>query len=384
MDALNDPLIDHFRNKHFLFVLGQYTNMGGAERQAIILASELKKLSINISFLAWGGNGVINKTLQELGIPCHTLPLTWNQGKAKQLLSLVNLTKLIRYKIKPDYLLPYIGFNCKVTGLIWKLCNVKFTWWNQRDEGREVFGSSLEKRIMKSVPGIVSNSYEGRDFLIKCFELRPESIAVINNGIPLPQKADRFYWRKRLNLNSDHFLISMVANLTEYKDHLTLLRAFAELRKSDLGTRCHLCLAGSHGATIQAVKSLAFDLRLADCVHLPGAVQNVSDLWSATDLAVHSSIKEGCPNAVLEAMSHSLAVCGTNISGIRQALGENGTSFLAEPGNYESLADILAKLLQHDSVRQTLGTENRKRIEQNFSPQLLMTTVLNYIKKKSL
>lgn len=383
MTASDQNIYKKFREKRFLFVIGQYTKMGGAERQAIILASELKReIGAHIDFLAWTGDGIVNSTLRNLGIPCYSFPLNWQGGAITKSLSLLRLITFIRNHPRPNYILPYIGFNCKIIGLIWKLCRAQFTWWNQRDEGRDLYGSYLESRVLRTVPGVVSNSFEGRDFLVNRFGLRQDKIAVINNGINLPSPTTIKPWRSKLGIHPEDLLITMVANITAYKDHLTLLRAFAELRKSPAGNRCHLCLAGSHGSNTQAVKALAFDLNLSNCVHLPGDIGDVSELWSSTDLAVHSSKTEGCPNSVLEAMAHKLAVCGTNISGLRQALGEEGNYFLSEPGDHQSLSNIMTFLVKNEEIRRQIGLKNRKRIEEDFNPKRLMTSVLTYIDSK--
>lgn len=384
MTEIDTHLIDQFTGKRFLFVLGQYGKLGGAERQSLILAERLKKVvGAHVEFLAWDGNGVVDSQLAEMDIPTHRFPLDWHQGRLHQVFTLRRLGRFIQHQIRPDYLLPYIGFNCKIIGLIWKQCGAKFTWWNQRDEGREIYGSRLERRILASVPGIVSNSFEGRDFLVRKFGLSENEIRVINNGIVLPKPSCGDIWRRRLGLTSNDLLITMVANLSRFKDHSTLIRAFEELRKTEIGKRCHLCLAGSHGDVTQELKALGFELRMCDCLHLPGAVDDVAALWSATDLAVHSSNTEGCPNAVLEAMSHGLAVCGTDISGMRQALGESGSEFLVPPGNPRMLAGVIEKLLSDLNRKAECGTLNRSRVIESFSPVGLTRNVLNFIAERT-
>lgn len=382
MTEVSSELIDQFSGKRFLFVLGQFGKLGGAERQALILAEQLQHtVGCEVAFLAWAAGARIESELKSLDIPGYAFSLNWmRSGRIGRLRTLRRLAKFVRSEIRPDYLLPYIGFNCKIMGMIWKKCGAQFTWWNQRDEGRDIFGSRMEDKVIRSVPSVVSNSFEGQDFLVNRFGIKPHEVEVINNGIRIPETHDSSGWRKKLNIPPDGLLITMMANLTAFKDHETLIRAFAELRKTPIGKRCHLCLAGRHGETALTLKALGFDLNLSDCLHLPGAVEATDELWAATDLAVHSSVKEGCPNAALEAMAHGLPVCGTNISGMRQALGDSMTeSVLAAPKNVEHLSAIMQQLLLDDSERAELGQRNLSRVREHFSPVGLTENVLRLI-----
>lgn len=381
MSEISLTLSDRFAQRRFLFVLGQYSKMGGAERQALILADQLRRnVGCHVKFLAWGGEGSVSDEIRELGIEPCVFPLNWNRGRISQFITLRKLQRYLRCELRPDCILPYIGFNCKIVGMVWRQSNARFTWWNQRDEGRDIYGSKLEHKIIHSVPKVVSNSYEGRDFLVRKFGLSENRIEVLNNGIVMPQRSDTSLWRETLGIHSDQLLITMLANLTNFKDHTTLLKAFAKLHKTDVGKHCHLALAGRLAESTALLKVLAFDLGLCGSVHFLGPVAKPASLWSATDFAVHSSETEGCPNAALEAMSHGLAVCGTNISGMRQAVGDTEAGeVLASPRDEESLFRIMHRLATSPSERLKRGARNRCRIARHFSPVGLTERVLQMI-----
>jgi len=340
----------------------------------------MDQIGCQVDFLAWGGEGRVSRELASRGIQAHVFPLQWNRPPHLKLLKLWQLARFIKLEIKPDFLLPYIGFNCKIIGSIWRLAGARYTWWNQRDEGREVYGSIMERHVVNSVPDVVSNSLEGRDFLVRKFGLSPDIIHIINNGIVLPTRSNRQIWRDRLGLGDGDILITMVANLTRFKDQATLLRAFAELHIVRHQSNIHLLLAGRLDEAAQGLKALSFDLGLCGRVHFAGEVECISDCYAATDIAVHSSVTEGCPNAVLEAMAHHLPVCGTDISGLRQALGvDKDSEWLAVAGDAEALAEIILRLVQAPEMRRSLGDRNRRRIEEHFSPAGLTDNVLSLI-----
>jgi glycosyltransferase involved in cell wall biosynthesis len=130
------------------------------------------------------------------------------------------------------------------------------------------------------------------------------------------------------------------------------------------------------------LKELCFDLNLSGYVYFPGMINPATSVWRTTDLAVHSSVTEGCPNAVLEAMSYGLPVCGTRISGIIQAVGERNARFLSPPGDAADLSSKMGVLLRDHKQRAEYGDANQKRIAEYFSREQLSATVLDLIYTK--
>lgn len=370
-----------FEGARFLIVPGHYDVFGGAERQATILAESLKQeYGCHVDFLAWGGSGPLAKEVTRIDCVPWVFELNQHQRGVVWVKTLLKLRRLIRDEIRPTYLLPFVGIHCKIVGQIWRSVGARFTWWNQRDEGREIYGTKRERKLLNTLPAVVSNSNAGRDFLVRKFGLPSERIRIINNGVRIPTDVSRAHWRSQLRMSDDGLLVLMVANLTKYKDHATLLHAFARVKQSEVGRRCKLVLAGRHGETTQMLKALAFDLNLSNCVSMPGHVEDIDSLVAASDLIVHSSRFEGCPNGVLEAMAHGRAVVGTDIPGMRQALGSAlAESLLAPELNSERLAEIMISLLTDKTQREQVGNRNLARIRSDFSIPGMTASVLSTV-----
>ncbi|MEO8577159.1 MAG: glycosyltransferase family 4 protein [Gemmatimonadales bacterium] len=391
--ALVEARNEQFEGRHFVFLIGSIAHFGGAERQALTLAKMLREeVGARVSFLAWiKAPGIMTDHLENAGIHVHVHPLdwqhrlTWRKAAIPKAMRLIAFTRFVRNTVRPDYLLPYIGVNSKVAGLIWRAAGARYTWWNQRDEGRLIYGSRLERWILDKVPEVVSNSWDGRDFLVEKCGVAYERVKIINNAVPIPAPSDGSEWRARLGLSDGDRLALMAANFTDYKDHDTLLRAFARTGTESERPRYHLALAGRADETALTLKGLAFDLGLGGRVHFVGAISDMDPLYEAADLVVHSSIAEGCPNAVLEGMAHAKCVVGTDIGGLRQALGEEQSSrFLAPPKDVDALAAKMTSAFRSDEMRSVAGAANRKRIVDEFSPGRLLGEVLDGIRKNAL
>jgi glycosyltransferase involved in cell wall biosynthesis len=376
-----DVLQAAFRGARFLIAPGHFDYFGGAERQAVLLAEELiGRYQCHVDFLGWGGDGVLADKVRAIGSRPFVFALDQNEQGLRRIWSLFRLARFIRKELRPEYLLPFVGYHCKVIGSIWKHTGARFTWWNQRDEGRLIHGTRTEHRLLRSLPAVVSNSFEGRDFLIQKFGLAPDRVRVINNGVEIPVNCDRTLWRTRLGLKEDEILFAMLANLTQYKDHATLLKAFAILRKTEIGRRCRLVFAGQYGDTTQMLKAMAFDLGLCDSLTMLGAINDTTNLLAASDIVVHSSTKEGCPNGALEAMALGKCVLGTDISGMRQAIGDSASGRLLAPaGDFNRLAELMAEFASSSPLRDAVGEKNLARIQSEFTVEKMTREVLQTI-----
>ncbi len=132
------------------------------------------------------------------------------------------------------------------------------------------------------------------------------------------------------------------------------------------GTRALLALAGRDDGDRAPVEAFVRDLGLDGSVRFAGDVDDVAGFLSAADAGVLSSRAEGCPNALLECMAAGLAVAGTDVAGVREAVGDDGAQLLAPAGDAEALGAALVRLAREPELRQELGSRNRVRVQAHF------------------
>jgi glycosyltransferase involved in cell wall biosynthesis len=360
------------RPAKLLVVIGTIAHMGGAERQALYLVEHLASLpGCRVEVLTFEDGAALRPALNALGVPIHVHPYYFRWPRARRTMALLKVARLLKFKIKPDALLPFVGIHSKAMAQVWPLSGARFCWWNQQDEGRDLHGTVEEGRILRKVSCVNSNSEAGRDFLAGTYGLPPASILVYNNGTPVPDAPNiSGAWRTKLDLGQ-RMIVSMVANITSFKDHATLIDAWVTVRQHFNGRASPVLLLAGHlreQSTVAKLKMQAFDSGLSnDDIHFLGPLNDVPGLIAESDIVVHSSLTEGCPNAVCEAMALAKAVVATDIPGCRQALGEVGARWLAEPQNPESLAAKIIQLLEDESLRTQQGKDNLERIKAEFS-----------------
>jgi len=355
------------------------SELGGAERQGVLLAKCLKEeLGADVRIWGLGADkpGRVAQLCEESGIPWQGVPFHWFDRGVERLTELVNLILWLR-KEKTDILLPYTWLPNVVCGLVWKFTGAKLCIWNQRDEGCYLNTGFWHKTAVRLTPSFISNSVAGKQILLNLYGISRDAVEVVHNGIMLPEPIDeRKTWRKRLGILDDCFVACMVANLHIYKDHATLLKAWrVVLDCSPVGAEPPvLLLAGRFAGTEAILFNLADNLGISESVRFLGMVDDVAGLLHSVDLYVHSSKSEGCPNAVLEAMSAGLPVVATDIPGISDAVGSEGLDFLAPSGDPESLSDHILKFIENELMRQHVGSLLKKRVENLFNPKIMLTS----------
>jgi glycosyltransferase involved in cell wall biosynthesis len=339
--------------RRVVFVLGTL-ELGGAERQALILARYLREQE-QADVEVWGFNraGPVADICEQHGINWRVVPDS-DQLKFARLLG----------QARPDILLPYTLIPNVICGLVWQETGARLCVWNQRDEGIFAVDPALQLHAAQQTPLFISNSQAGARYLIEKLNVDAAKVHVIPNGIEVGQpRLDRRSWRERLEIDETGFVACMVANLHANKDHATLLKAWRNL--VDRERDAVLVLAGRHYGAYESLVELTNELGIAGNVRFAGQVSDVAGLLGATDLGVFSSRSEGCPNGVLECMAAGLAIVGTDIESIR----ETGIQFVAPPADPERFAEMILKLAGDPRLRATAGAANQSRIKERYNAQ---------------
>ena len=177
--------------------------------------------------------------------------------------------------------------------------------------------------------------------------------------------------REELRLDKDSLLIGMVGNFyrAERKDQLTLCdalpRVFAEIPNA------HCVFAGKieDGAEDKAADCINFCIenKIIDRVHFLGARSDVPDILNALDVFVFSSLHEGLPIAVSEAMLAGVPMIVSDIEPLLEATGDGKCAEVFPVKNAEILSDKILKLLKDERLREDLAKRAREFAKENFS-----------------
>jgi glycosyltransferase involved in cell wall biosynthesis len=203
------------------------------------------------------------------------------------------------------------------------------------------------------------------------------------NGVEEPKLSVGSTWRERLRLRPEEALVVKVANVTGFKDHLTLLRAWKIVQDHWHGAdRPLLALAGACYFDELYNNCLRFvrESRIETTVRFLESIPDVPALLQVSDIAVFSSRNEGMPNGVLECMAAGKPVIASDLPGVRDALGASAADALVTPGDADGFARSLLELLRNNEKRQSWGAQNLARIRSEFSIQRMAERHLEVIR----
>ncbi|HEX5707138.1 MAG TPA: glycosyltransferase [Pyrinomonadaceae bacterium] len=365
-----------------IVVLGPL-ELGGSERQALLFARYLvqeQRAAVEV-WGTMGGPGRAAALCEEYGITWRVVAQPWVAGALERRARLLSFALRLR-RARPDVILPYTALPNIVCGLVWRRTGARLCVWNQRDDGIARVGTRYEPLATARTPLFIANSEGGAEHLVRDLRVERERVRVVHNGVELTaQESSRAEWRARLGISEDSFVTTMVANFTVYKDHATLLKAWAKVieRTRVEGRDVALLLAGRFDETHDAARESARELGLGESVRFLGQVTDVAGLLAASDAGVLCSNSEGSPNAVLEYMAAALPVAATDIPAMREVLDAENHALLAAPLDAEVLASKILELAGDAELRARLGARNRRRVEEEFSPRRMCEATLGVI-----
>ena len=204
-------------------------------------------------------------------------------------------------------------------------------------------------------------------------------VEVLTHGIALDHLSmlddeRRTEVRADLGIEPHHVLCGMVANHRPEKDHATFLRAAR--RAVELHPEIRFIAIGD-GPLRRQVDQLHAQLGLEQVVQILGFRDDVAELLGALDLFVLSSVQEGLPVALMEAMAMGVPVVSTRVGGVPEAVRDGVEGWLVPPESPRDLADVLAAAAGDPAERALRGkaaADRSLRFDQQITTRALTDT----------
>lgn len=224
---------------------------------------------------------------------------------------------------------------------------------------------------------LVTNSQRGTE-LLREEGVAAERIRVLPNfledeAFDLMGPVERREALAALGIPPDAAVLGIVANLNPWKDHLTLIRAFARVAADMPGW---YLVAFGEGEMRSAIESLAASLGIRARVRLPGHVPNRPNPHNLFDISTLASPDEGSPNSLLEAMAVGRPIVATNVGGIPDLVEHGVTGVLVPPRDPEALGEALLHLARDPLARNRLGRAARRKAQRDHSADAVLGKLL--------
>lgn len=402
-------------------------NVGGPARHVVWLNAGLKEAGVR-SLLVAGvvppGEDDMGYFAEEHGIRPLVIPQMSREISPKDVLTIWKLYRLFARE-RPDL----VHTHTAKAGTVGRVAGMLYRWLTPA----ALVGRPRPCRFVHTYHGHIFHSYYGR-LKTRIFlgiekslaRLATDRIVVISpqqyreiheefgvgrarqfRVVPLGLDTGVFAgWADRRNLMRDELgagdrdvLVGIVGRLTEIKNHALFLRA-AALYKGRFGTvreerRVRFVILGD-GHLRQALEAQARELGIGEDMIFTGTRNDPENFYPALDIVALTSLNEGTPLTLIEAMANARPLIATTVGGVVDLLGEkvHGAGFARDgaekddfqvyehglgvrPNDAEAFAGGLAYLIAAGDARRAMGERAQRFVEQNYSKDRLLADVMN-------
>jgi glycosyltransferase involved in cell wall biosynthesis len=223
---------------------------------------------------------------------------------------------------------------------------------------------------------------------------RAEQFAVIPLGLDMGVFANwrqlGASFREELGVNKNDVLVGIVGRLTEIKNHELFLSAIADFKvrfaSPSTGPVVRFVVIGD-GSLRKRLEQQAASLGLADDVIFVGSRRDIANFYPALDIVALTSLNEGTPLTLIEAMANARPVVSTAVGGVVDLLGDLVSPGANEsfetcqrglrvlPNNAAAFAAALHRLVEDSDLRQEMGERGLLFVQRNYSKDRLLENV---------
>ncbi|RJQ50856.1 MAG: glycosyltransferase [Actinobacteria bacterium] len=341
---------------------------GGVIQHVLYLADGLAESGWNVT-VAGPKKGRLASGIDSERVNYVELPMVRRINPISDLPAFVKLLWLCG-RLKPDVLHLHsskAGFLGRVAGRLARVPVVVFSpkcWSFQSATG-------LKHRLYVSLEGFASRfcdktiavSQREIDDALRERVLGPDDIVLINNGItpspgnPLPPHV------QAIVDSSDEIIVS-AGRLDEQKGYAYLVDAMAEVMARRPSTT--LVVAGE-GPYESDLNEKARALGISESVNFVGEIQDVRPLLEQSTLFILSSLWEGLPHAIIEAMAAGLPTVATDVGGSAELIEENRTGVVVPAKDAQALATAILSLLEDPARMSEMGRLAREKAERDYA-----------------
>ena len=229
------------------------------------------------------------------------------------------------------------------------------------------FYIALERWLARSTDALVTVAAADRDLGLELGIGTPDKYRVIHSGIDIqsylrPASA-RDLARKELGYGSDVTVVGTIACLKHQKAPLDFIEAARQAAAAN--PRLRFFIAGDGPLRTEVEQAVAV-AGLEDKVKLLGWRQDVPELLAAMDLFLLTSLFEGLPRAVLQAMAAGVPVIATAVNGTPEVVIDGETGRLIEPGKPDQAAARILELAKGHQFSRRLAENATARLGDKF------------------
>ena len=192
-----------------------------------------------------------------------------------------------------------------------------------------------------------------------------DKAVLIRSGIDISEyqsvQCDRMAVRASLGITNGGPVVAMVACFKPQKAPLDFVKTARLV--IDEHERVEFLLVGD-GVLRSNIKQLAEELKISDKVHLAGWRKDVPEIMNSIEILVLTSLWEGLPRVLPQAMAAGVPVVASDVNGSREAIHDGVNGFVIEPHDIQGMARKILYLLKHPDVARSMGKKGTEMVRE--------------------
>ncbi len=246
-------------------------------------------------------------------------------------------------------------------------------------------GSKFKKKIFINLEKF-ANKFADRIICVSDFDKKnalkhgissEKKLTVIHNGIKVANDLlgnEKIKIKKNyLKLPEDSVVVVAIANFYETKGLKYLIDASSKIIKKH--PNVYFVLVGD-GELREDLKARIKANKIENNFIMPGFRNDIPELLQIMDIFVLSSLKEGFPYVIMEAMSFGLPVVATEVGGVPEIVNQE-TGLICRPGEANELADCIEKLIDNPLLGSELGENAKRFVNEKFCFKKMLQKTIN-------
>lgn len=361
--------------------------VGGAQENTMYTAALLDKSRFRVEVISGpqtGSEGSLIEEVRQRGVALTILPeLVRQVSPVNDLRALVNLTR--RIKTKGYTIVHTHSSKAGVIGrLAARLAGTPIIVHTVHGWSFHQHMPALKKKIYILLERLAA-SFTDAIILVARPDIekglragigRPEQYHLIRSAIPLeafdPGKVDRQAARRKLGIAEDALVLGNVGRFSPQKNPLDWVRVASMVARES--PECRFLLVGD-GPLRGEVEALIATEGFSQRTILTGLRRDVPDMLAAMDVFLLTSLWEGLPRVIPQAMAMGVPVVANRADGTAEAIEDGASGYLCQPGDLDCLAAGCLELLRSPERRRSMGACGRAYALREFELKAMVAQI---------
>jgi len=364
-------------------------NIGGPAIHTILLTEGIDKDIFKTHLVAGkpdASEGNMSDLARHSKIDVEYVPELGRKISAKDILAFLKILKILN-KTKPDILHTHTakaGTLGRIAGILTGVPVKVHTFHGHIFDG---YFSSVKSRIFTAIEKflaiftdrvvVVSDSV--RDEIVNRRKIASaDKCVVIKLGFDLGRFLDndrlKGVLRRELNIEADTLLVGIVGRLVPIKNHVMFLKSARKVIESMPDRKLKFVIVGD-GELRRDLEKEVRGMALENDIIFTGWITDVAKVYADLDVVVLTSLNEGTPVSLIEAMASARPVIATAVGGVPDIVINGDNGLLVSSNDAEGFSAGLISLLKDRKKREDLGAAGREFARNNFQKERLINEV---------